>query len=78
MNHQGLRMDILRFLYKERENRPGSYTLESKLRSHLGLKHSDMEFELGYLKEKGLVKVNGVELRITADGMDYYEQRAGE
>lgn len=70
MHHQEQRIVILKALYDARETQPKKGWIYAKdLRDLAG----ECDFALGYLVERGLVKANSYQYRITADGMDSVE-----
>lgn len=81
MDEVRVRRLILQALYKERKREPQGAIERSELVRRLALTPQDVQFNVGYLAEKGLVRISKptvgrrifVFVHITADGIDLAE-----
>lgn len=71
MTHKEIRQTILDAVYRHQESASKGFGLASSLlKKQIGV---DIDFDVYYLKDKGLLKENGGLIKLTADGIDEVE-----
>jgi len=69
---RALRLSLLKSLYAARKKTPGDgWCWRRELEQDAG---AGLEFDLGYLTERGYINNDGPKFRITATGMDFIEE----